>query len=88
LAAVYRREVAQAAARLLAAGERSLLALFEALPARRVPAAELLGVDPELASLRNINRPEEYLAALAREQISVAPEVLRRLSTPEGDLPA
>ena len=32
LAAVYRREVAQTAARLLAAGERCPLALFDALP--------------------------------------------------------
>ena len=64
LAAVYRREVAQTAARLLAAGERCPLALFDALPTRRVSVRELLDVDPELATLHNINRLADYLAAL------------------------
>jgi molybdopterin-guanine dinucleotide biosynthesis protein A len=82
LAAVYRREVAQAAASLLAAGERCPLALFDALPTRRVPAAELLDADPELATLRNINQPADYLAALASEGLAAGPEILRRLSAP------
>jgi molybdopterin-guanine dinucleotide biosynthesis protein A len=80
LAAVYRREVAQVAARLLAAGERRVLALFDAVPTRRVPAAELLDVEPELTTLRSINEPADYLAALASEGLTAAPETLQRLS--------
>ena len=74
LAAVYRREVAEAAARFLAAEERCALALFDVLPTRRVPVAELLDADPELATLENINQPADYLAALAREKLTAAPQ--------------
>lgn len=80
LTAVYRREVAQAASSLLAGGNRGLQTLFDALPTRRVSAAELLDVDPELASLENINSPADYLAALAREKLAAVPEILRRFS--------
>lgn len=85
LAAVYRREVAEAAARLLAAGELCPRALFETLPTRRVSAAELLDADPEMASLDNINQPADYLAALAREKLTVTAEILRQFSPPPAE---
>ena len=38
--------------------------LFEAVPTRIVEAGELADVDPTFQTLRNLNTPEEYRAAL------------------------
>jgi molybdopterin-guanine dinucleotide biosynthesis protein A len=65
LAAVYRVEVADQIERLLAEGRRRPVFLFEELPTRRVPVEELRDDDPRLDTLRNLNRPEDYFAALA-----------------------
>jgi len=65
LAAVYRLEVAEAVRRLLAENRLRPTYLFEMVPTRVVEAAELAEVDPTLESLRNLNTPEEYEAALA-----------------------
>lgn len=64
LAAVYRREVLVTIERLLARDCLRVGALLEELPVRRVDAAELLDVDPQLQTLRNLNSPEDYQAAL------------------------
>jgi molybdopterin-guanine dinucleotide biosynthesis protein A len=64
LAAVYRLHVAGAVAQLLGGNHLAVLSLFEAVPTRVVEARELADVDPELQSLRNLNTPEEYEAAL------------------------
>jgi molybdopterin-guanine dinucleotide biosynthesis protein A len=64
LAAVYRVEVKEAVARLLAEDRLRPFFLFEAVPTRVVEAAELEDVDPTFQSLRNLNTPEEYEAAL------------------------
>lgn len=64
LAAIYRVEVAQAAARLLAEDRLRMLDLLDAAPTRIVEAAELADVDPTFETLRNLNTPEEYEAAL------------------------
>ena len=64
LAAVYRVEVAEAVRRLLAEGRLRPFFLFEAVPTRVVAAAELADVDPAFQTLRNLNTPEEYEAAL------------------------
>jgi molybdopterin-guanine dinucleotide biosynthesis protein A len=65
LAAVYRLEAAEAAADLLAEDRLRPMFLCERVPTRIVEAAELADVDPEFRSLRNLNTPEEYEAALA-----------------------
>jgi molybdopterin-guanine dinucleotide biosynthesis protein A len=65
LAAVYRTEVADAVARLLAEDRLRPFFLFEAVPTRVVEAADLADVDPDFQTLRNLNTPEEYEAALA-----------------------
>ena len=65
LAAVYRVGAAEAAGRLLADGKRALLALLDAVPIQIVEGEELTDVDPTLASLRNLNTPADYAAALA-----------------------
>lgn len=64
LAAVYRLEVAEAVARLLAEDRLRPFFLFEAVPTRVVEAAELADVDPTFQTLRNLNTPEDYEAAL------------------------
>jgi molybdopterin-guanine dinucleotide biosynthesis protein A len=68
LAAVYRIEVAEIAARLLAEGRLRLGLLFEHAPTRIVGPEELAAVDPGLQTLRNLNTPEEYEQVL-RETI-------------------
>jgi len=64
LAAVYRLEVRETVARLLAEGRLRPFFLFQEVPTRVVTAAELADVDPAFQSLRNLNTPEEYEAAL------------------------
>ena len=64
LAAVYRLEVADVARRLLAINRLRPLFLFEALPTRVVEAADLVEVDSTFQTLRNLNTPEDYQAAL------------------------
>jgi molybdopterin-guanine dinucleotide biosynthesis protein A len=38
--------------------------LLDAVPAQILEAHELTAIDPALASLRNLNSPEDYVAAL------------------------
>jgi len=64
LAAVYRREALPAAEQLLRAGASRLGDLVRSVPARLVTAEELRDVDPGLNSLRNLNTPDDYAAAL------------------------
>jgi molybdenum cofactor guanylyltransferase len=64
LAAVYRVEVVRAVDRLLAQKRFRPVFLFESEATRVVTAEELRDVDPELKSLRNLNSPGDYEAAL------------------------
>lgn len=64
LAAVYRLEVADAVAHLLVEDRLRPFFLFERVPTRVVRAEELADVDPDLRTLRNLNTPEDYEAAL------------------------
>ena len=66
LAAVYRTNVLPRIDSLLAAGERSLVALLESSRTRRVPIDDLRDVDPQLASLTACNTPDDYRNALRR----------------------
>lgn len=65
LCAVYRREAAGVAERLLRAGGGSLQHLLVQLRVRYVPEELLRRWDPELKSLVNVNTPEDYARALA-----------------------
>jgi molybdopterin-guanine dinucleotide biosynthesis protein A len=66
LAALYRREtILPAIEALLGADRLRPFFLMEAVRTRVVSAEELLSVDPELRTLRNLNTPEDYRAALA-----------------------
>jgi molybdopterin-guanine dinucleotide biosynthesis protein A len=64
LAAVYRIEVAATAAKLLAENRSRSSFLFEEVPTRLIHPEELADVDPTFQTLRNLNTPAEYEAAL------------------------
>jgi molybdopterin-guanine dinucleotide biosynthesis protein A len=64
LAAVYRTAVLDSVRGLLAADRLRPPFLYEAVATRLVDAGELTGVDPTLGSLRNVNTPDDYEAAL------------------------
>ena len=65
LAAAYRVDLLPLVERLLADDRLRAADLVEAIRVRWVSAQELRRADPALASLRNVNTPEEYAAALA-----------------------
>ena len=65
LSAVYRRNTLPHVEALLAADRLRPVFLFDAVRTRRVQAAEMTPVDPNLMTLRNLNTREEYLAALS-----------------------
>ena len=64
LAAVYRLEVKETVHRLLAEDRLRPFFLFQEVPTRILTADELADVDPTFQTLRNLNTPEEYEAAL------------------------
>ncbi|MBL8799895.1 MAG: molybdenum cofactor guanylyltransferase [Planctomycetia bacterium] len=64
LAAVYRLDVLPAVRHLLATDRLRPVFLFETAHTRIVHADELADVDPSLPSLRNLNTPQDYEAAL------------------------
>ena len=65
LAAVYRLTIAEAITKLLSENRLRPFFLFEAVATRVVTASELMDADPEFRTLRNLNSPEDYEAALA-----------------------
>jgi molybdenum cofactor guanylyltransferase len=65
LSAVYRRDTLPQVEELLAKDRLRPVFLFDAVRTRRVLPAEMVSVDPELRTLRNLNTQEDYLAALA-----------------------
>ena len=66
LAAVYRCRVLAAVKGLLDADQLRPAFLFERVKTHAIPVERFRAVDPELATLLNINRPEDYAAALRR----------------------
>jgi molybdenum cofactor guanylyltransferase len=82
LAAVYRPSVLGQVDELLAAERMRPAFLFDSVATRRVSEAELRDVDPELNTLKNLNRPEDYLAALAEAGFTVPEEIAAKLKAP------
>lgn len=64
LSAIYRRDTLPHVESLLAADRLRPVFLFDAVRTRRVKPEEMTIVDPQLKTLRNLNTPEEYRAAL------------------------
>jgi molybdopterin-guanine dinucleotide biosynthesis protein A len=65
LAAVYRLDVLAAVRELLTENRLRPRSLFEKVPTRVVQGSDLADADPELASLRNVNTPEDYERVVA-----------------------
>ena len=65
LSAVYRRDILPQVESLLAKDRLRPVFLFDATRTRRVRPEELVAVDPQLQTLRNLNTREDYLAALS-----------------------
>jgi molybdenum cofactor guanylyltransferase len=65
LSAVYRRDVLPHVEALLEKDRLRPVFLFDAVRTRRVRPEEMLTVDPELRTLRNLNTREDYLDALS-----------------------
>jgi len=82
LAAVYRTSVLPQIQELLAADRLRPAFLFDRVNTCRVPVEELKTVDPQLSTLQNLNRPEDYLAALAAAGFQPDPATLAALGTP------
>lgn len=70
LAGVYRVSVEGAARELVAAGRLRPFFLLESLRVRQVATFELVEVDPDLDSLRNVNSPDDYVKALRAAGLS------------------
>jgi len=64
LAAVYRVEILDSVTQLLSENRLRPVFLFETASTRIVEARELIDVDSDLKSLRNLNTPEDYEKAL------------------------
>ena len=79
LPGVYSVGVLDEIDRLLGQGTASLRDLLARIDTRFVPDTELANADPTLQSLQNVNRPEEYFAALAAVGLDAPPEVRERL---------
>lgn len=70
LSAVYRRDTLPHIEALLAKDRLRPAFLFDAARTRRVRPDEMLAVDPELHTLRNLNTREDYLEALSEAGLS------------------
>ena len=74
LAAVYRTSLLPQVESLLAQQRLRPFFLFEQVDTLRVPVDDLRQVDPDLNTLMNLNRPEDYRAALQQAGFDVPPE--------------
>ena len=70
LSAVYRRDTLPHVEWLLAKDKLRPVFLFDAVRTRRVRPEEMVSVDRELRTLRNLNTREDYLEALSEAGLS------------------
>jgi molybdopterin-guanine dinucleotide biosynthesis protein A len=70
LSAAYRRATLPYVESLLAQDRLRPVFLFDAVRTRRVKPDEMRAADPELRTLRNLNTPEDYRAALVDAGLS------------------
>ncbi len=75
LSAVYHRRVLPQVTQLLERDQLRPYFLLQRVRTREVPVAMLRATDPALDSLQNVNRPEDYQAALRRAGYVPAAEV-------------
>ena len=79
LAAVYRTSIVPVIRELLAVDRLRPVFLFDRVKTCRVSVSDLAAVDPNLTTLRNLNRPDDYLAALADAGLSPDPAIVAAL---------
>lgn len=79
LSAVYRTKVVEKIENLLASDQLRPLFLLKQINTLFVPVGELRASDPELLTLRNLNRPEDYLAALEVAGLEIDADVQAQL---------
>jgi molybdopterin-guanine dinucleotide biosynthesis protein A len=79
LSAVYRKSVLPVVEDFLATERLSPRLLADCAATRRISEAELREVDPRLDTLKNLNEPQDYLAALAQAGFAAPPDILGRL---------
>lgn len=79
LSAIYRVGVLEAIERMLSAERLRPADLFDEVATVRVAVDDLRAFDPRLDTLRNINRPQEYLSALAEVGLAAPSDVIARL---------
>jgi FdhD protein len=60
LHAVYAKSCLPKMEKMLQAGERRILSFFDLAQVRLVPRGKIAALDPDYASFRNINTPEDY----------------------------
>jgi molybdopterin-guanine dinucleotide biosynthesis protein A len=65
LSAVYRRDTLPQIELLLEKDKLRPVFLFDAVSTRRVHPEEMISIDPQLRTLRNLNTREDYLEALS-----------------------
>jgi molybdenum cofactor guanylyltransferase len=70
LSGIYRTKILPVVDQLLANNRLSLRDLLDHIAVQFVPADELRSVDPKLQSLRNLNTPADYHAALAAAKLA------------------
>jgi len=70
LSAVYRRDTLPHVEALLEKDQLRTMLLLDAVRTRRVRPEEMLSVDPQLRTLRNVNTREDYLTALSEAGLS------------------
>jgi molybdopterin-guanine dinucleotide biosynthesis protein A len=74
LAAVYRPTVLASIEMLLDSDRMRPRFLFDEARTREIPVDELRDVDPQLATLKNLNFRQDYLAALTAAGFAASPE--------------
>jgi len=79
LGAVYRVSVLSVVERLLSEDRMRPFFLFQECDTREVASAEWHDVDPTSATLKNLNRTEDYLAALAVAGFEAPEDIVSRL---------
>ena len=82
LAGVYRTSVLPHIRELLATDQLRPAFLVDRVKTCRVPVDDLRTADPQLSTLQNLNRPEDYLAALAAAGFPPDPATLAALGMP------
>ena len=85
LAAVYHLRIIGEIEELLDSDQRRPVHLYEKVHTRRINVQDMRSVDPDLNTLANLNRPEDYLSAVQAAGFSVHPDLYAVLTNSIDD---